>query len=110
MRNISRFILATLVFPSWSAIAADPKTTADKGPGAASGPETVTPAFASANIKIAKDFKIDLVYSVPRETEGSWVAMCTDPKGRLYVSDQNGPLYRVTLPASRGGPVKTEKI
>ncbi|MBI1176494.1 DUF1080 domain-containing protein [bacterium] len=63
-----------------------------------------------SNIRIAKDFKIDLLYTVPRETEGSWVAMCIDPKGRLYTSDQNGSLYRVTLPESTGGAVKTEKI
>src|SRR4030095_3714111 len=30
--------------------------------------------------------------------EGSWVAMCTDPKGRLIVSDQYGKLYRLTPP------------
>ena len=62
------------------------------------------------NIKVAKGFKIELLYTVPRETEGSWVAMCTDPKGRLYVSDQNGALYRVTLPVSSGGAARTEKL
>jgi glucose/arabinose dehydrogenase len=63
-----------------------------------------------ANIKLAKDFKMEMLYTVPRETEGSWVAMCVDPKGRLIVCDQNGSLHRVTLPASTGGAVKTEKI
>lgn len=63
-----------------------------------------------ANIKVAKDFKIELVYTVPRETQGSWVAMCLDPKGRLIVSDQNGALYRVTLPQASSGAVKTERI
>jgi putative heme-binding domain-containing protein len=63
-----------------------------------------------ANIKVAKDFRIELLYTVPRETQGSWVAMCVDPKGRVIVSDQNGALYRVTLPESNGGTVKTEKI
>ena len=63
-----------------------------------------------ANIKVAKDFKIELLYTVPRKTEGSWVAMCIDPKGRLIVSDQNGALYRVTLPEANGGTAKTEKI
>lgn len=56
---------------------------------------TATPA---ANLKVAKDFKVDLLYTVPKENEGSWVAMCTDPKGRLIVSDQYGKLYRLTLP------------
>ena len=52
--------------------------------------------FGGAAIKVAKDFKIELLYTVPRETQGSWVAMCMADKGRLIVSDQNGALYRVT--------------
>src|SRR6478735_8178695 len=60
-------------------------------------------------VRVPKDFKLDLVYLVPRETQGSWVAMCFDPKGRLIVSDQNGALHRVTLQQDGGG-VKTEKI
>src|ERR1700722_3855328 len=41
-------------------------------------------------IKAKKDFKIELLYSVPRETQGSWVNMTVDDKGRLIVSDQGG--------------------
>lgn len=51
------------------------------------------------NLKVAKDFRVELLYSVPKEQEGSWVNMCVDPKGRLIVSDQYGGLYRVTPPA-----------
>src|SRR6185436_11401029 len=51
-----------------------------------------------SQIKVAKDFKVELLYSVPRN-EGSWVSMCTDDKGRLIVSDQaNAGLFRVTPP------------
>ncbi|MFO0863656.1 MAG: heme-binding protein [Gemmataceae bacterium] len=50
------------------------------------------------NIKAAKDFKVELLYSVPADKQGSWVAMCVEPKGRLYVSDQYGGLFRVTPP------------
>src|SRR5437763_16272501 len=53
------------------------------------------PASAASNLKVARAFKADLLYSVPKETEGSWVAMCVDPKGRLIVSDQYGTLYRI---------------
>jgi putative heme-binding domain-containing protein len=42
-------------------------------------------------------YKAELLYSVPKGTEGSWVSMTPDPKGRLYVSDQGGPLFRVTV-------------
>lgn len=53
---------------------------------------------ASSNIIVPKDFRLELLYTVPREEEGSWVSMCVDPKGRLIVGDQNGKLYRITPP------------
>jgi putative heme-binding domain-containing protein len=65
-----------------------------------------------ATIKVAKDFKVELLYSVPKDREGSWVNMCADQKGRLIVSDQYGWLYRVTPPALGGNPqdTKVERI
>lgn len=51
-------------------------------------------------IKVAKGFKVELLYSVPGDEQGSWVNLCTDQKGRLLVSDQFGGLYRLTPPAS----------
>jgi putative heme-binding domain-containing protein/uncharacterized protein (TIGR03067 family) len=61
---------------------------------------SATPAEA---LKVMKDFKAELLYSVPKEVQGSWVNLCVDPKGRLIVSDQYGPLYRITPPPV-GGP------
>ena len=58
---------------------------------------TATPV---ERIKAAKGFKVELLYSVPGDTQGSWVNLCTDNKGRLLVSDQFGGLYRITPPAS----------
>lgn len=51
-----------------------------------------------ASLKVKPGFKVELLYSVPKEQLGSWVSMCTDPKGRLIVCDQYGGLYRVTVP------------
>lgn len=51
------------------------------------------------SLKVAPGFNVQLLYTVPKEQNGSWVAMCNDPKGRLIVSDQYGKLYRVTPPA-----------
>ena len=53
---------------------------------------------AAGNLKVIKDFKVDLLYTVPKDQQGSWVSMCVDPRGRLIVSDQYGGLYRLTLP------------
>lgn len=63
------------------------------------------------SLKVAKDFRVELLYTVPKDQEGSWVALCADPKGRLIVSDQYGSLYRLTPPPlnSTAG-VKLEKI
>ncbi|HEV3202862.1 MAG TPA: c-type cytochrome, partial [Gemmataceae bacterium] len=65
-----------------------------------------TPA---ASLKVLKDFKAELLYSVPKDTQGSWVNMCVDPRGRLIVSDQYGPLYRVE-PPPLGGKAKDTKV
>ncbi|MFO0876681.1 MAG: c-type cytochrome [Gemmataceae bacterium] len=68
-----------------------------------------TPASA---LRTLKDFKVELLYSVPADVQGSWVNLCVDPKGRLIVSDQYGGLYRVTPPALEGqaSDTKVEKI
>lgn len=49
-------------------------------------------------IRLPEGFEIELLYSVPREQQGSWVAMCQDDSGRLIVSDQYGGLYRFAVP------------
>src|SRR5205814_4574232 len=70
---------------------------------------TATPV---GKLIVAKGFKVELLYSVPKDREGSWVSMCTDPKGRLIVSDQYGGLFRVTPPKIGGKPdeTKVEKL
>ena len=53
----------------------------------------------AGNVTVPKGFQLDLLYTVPKDVEGSWVTMCVDPKGRLIVGDQYGKLYRITPPA-----------
>jgi putative heme-binding domain-containing protein len=53
-------------------------------------------------------FKIELLYSVPKEQD-SWVCMTPDPKGRLIVSGQGGPLFRVT-PGKDAESTKVEQL
>jgi dienelactone hydrolase len=66
----------------------------------------------AARIKAPKGFQVDLIYSVPKQTQGSWVNMTVDPKGRLIVSDQYGKLYRVSPPPvdSKGAEIGVEAI
>jgi putative heme-binding domain-containing protein len=51
-------------------------------------------------IKVPEGFQVELLYSVPKTQQGSWVAMTHDDKGRLIVSDQYGALYRFSPPAA----------
>lgn len=69
-------------------------------------------ATPASRIKAPKGFNVDLLYSVPKQTQGSWVNMTVDPNGRLIVSDQYGKLYTVTLPAldKKGDEIKIDPI
>lgn len=53
---------------------------------------------ADTQITLPQGFDAELLYTVPA-SQGSWVAMAFDPKGRLIVSDQDDKgVFRVTLP------------
>jgi putative heme-binding domain-containing protein len=67
------------------------------------------PATDPATMKVAKGFKVELLYSVPGNTQGSWVNICSDPKGRLIASDQYGSLYRIT-PGAAAKDTAVEKL
>ncbi|MCY2960119.1 MAG: c-type cytochrome [Planctomycetota bacterium] len=56
----------------------------------------VQAALAASAIELQPGFRAELVHEVQLASEGSWVSMCEDPRGRLYVSDQHGRLFRVT--------------
>ena len=62
----------------------------------ATGGNSATPID---RIKAPEGFEVELLYSVPGESQGSWVALCYDDKGRIYASDQYGGLYRFNKPA-----------
>ena len=53
-------------------------------------------------------FAVELLYTVPKADQGSWVAITVDPKGRVLASDQYGGLYRIDVGAA--SPVKVEPL
>jgi len=69
-------------------------------------------ATPAERIRAPKDFKVELLYSVPAVDQGSWVNLCVDPKGRIIASDQYGGLFRFVPPAAGQplDPAKIEKI
>ena len=65
-------------------------------------------AEAAGKISLPPGFKAELVHEVPAETEGSWVSLTPDDKGRLIASDQNGGLFRITPSPIGADPSKTK--
>jgi len=57
-------------------------------------------------------FQVEKLFTVPRETLGSWVSIAFDDKGRLLASDQgNLGLSRITLPKiGSNEPTKVEHL
>lgn len=67
-----------------------------KGGGNSNAPADT---IAANEITVPKGFKVEKLRSnVPKEQEGSWVAMTVDPKGRLLACDQYGSIYRMSVP------------
>jgi putative heme-binding domain-containing protein len=90
----------------------------EKAKPAARRPDAVGPAIGAnvatpiSNIRTLPDFKVELLYSVPGLDQGSWVNLTSDEKGRIYVSDQYGCLYRFMPPAAGEplNPASVEKV
>ena len=85
--------------PAQNAAPAKPGKAAKSGASATGERVNENKATPPERIRIAKDFKVELLYSVPFEEQGSWVNLCVDGKGRLITSDQYGSLYRFAPPA-----------
>ncbi|MES2658252.1 MAG: c-type cytochrome [Verrucomicrobiota bacterium] len=65
----------------------------------------------STGIQAAPGFSVELLYTVPKSQQGSWVVITEDNKGRLLTSDQYGGVYRVTLPpAGKNEEPKVEPL
>jgi putative heme-binding domain-containing protein len=84
---------------------------ADKGKGKGKGKDA-KPRKSNDGPDIATDpkditappgFKVELLYTVPKAEQGSWVSMTVDKKGRLLCGDQYGGLYRLTPPPLGSG-------
>lgn len=77
------------------------------GPGGGGGGGGSSP-LEPTDITVADGFKVELLYTVPKEEQGSWVALTTDHKGRLLASDQGDKgLYRIDV---SGAEAKVEKM
>ncbi|MEQ1851874.1 MAG: heme-binding protein, partial [Chthoniobacteraceae bacterium] len=72
---------------------------------------SVQAATDPSEIHAPAGFKVELLYTVPKAEQGSWVSMTVDKKGRLLCGDQYGALYRLTPPAiGSNDAAKVEKL
>ena len=70
-----------------------------QGPGGGGGAPRKDPLDV-ANITVAEGFEVELIHTVPKDEQGSWVSLTTDGKGRLLACDQGGKgLFRITVGA-----------
>jgi putative heme-binding domain-containing protein len=50
---------------------------------------------------LPEGFQAQLVYTVPRAQQGSWVSLCRAPGQRMYAGDQYGAIWCITLEPQR---------
>lgn len=99
-------VIAALGQGPWGDVFAANRPRRGKGPDNAPGTAT-----EAKDIAVLPGFKVELLYTVPKAEQGSWVSMTVDPQGRLLVGDQYGGIYRVTPPAvGSGEPAKVEAL
>ncbi len=113
--SVVRFVVGSLLALGFGTVVTT--TTAQDGAGAKPAPKPspekkmiVSPVLAGDKLRGPKGFQVDLIYTVPRETQGSWVNLTVDPKGRLIASDQYGKLYRVTPPPLGSQPDEAPQV
>ncbi|MEM7453944.1 MAG: c-type cytochrome [Planctomycetota bacterium] len=62
-------------------------------------------------LSAAPGFEVDLVYTVPKESQGSWVALTVMRDGRLVASDQGGQgIYLIDVSEDAGDAIEVSKI
>jgi putative heme-binding domain-containing protein len=105
---VIRLLVAALIVPTLALEIHAQEAAQENTKSEASIASAATPI---SQIKALKDFRVELLYSVPKREQGSWVNMCVGPNGTLIVSDQGGPLYRIHPPAiGTDVPAGVEKI
>ncbi|MCP4194254.1 MAG: c-type cytochrome [Planctomycetaceae bacterium] len=70
------------------------------------------PATDSKPFVLQPGFQVELLYSVPKDKQGSWVSLTKDGQGRLLASDQGDKgIYRI-IPSPIGSdqPTRVEKL
>ncbi len=79
-----------------------------ENPGEGGGGGSLKGKVPAGVFQVQDGFSVELLYTVPKGEQGSWVNLGVDHKGRLIASDQgNQGLYRIT-PAAIGSGDETK--
>ncbi len=72
----------------------------------------VDPAAPRDAFHLLPGFQVERLFSVPKETHGSWASMTVDPKGRVIAAAEGKEgLYRITPPPiGSSEPTKVERL
>lgn len=63
----------------------------------------------SGDIHTLPDFKAELLYEVPRKSQGTWVTLAIDDEGNMVASDEyRQGMYRIDIQKSNGEKVKVQ--
>ncbi|MGL4463849.1 MAG: hypothetical protein ACRC1K_16970, partial [Planctomycetia bacterium] len=92
--------------PKWEAVKVVAKYGDDpwKDAFAAAGPE-------NSPFQTLEGYRVERLFTVPKEELGSWVSLTVDPKGRLLACDQNDRgLCLITPPEQTSGETKVERL
>lgn len=78
-------------------------------------PEAPDHPRAPEGLTVKEGFLVEKLYTVPKDTQGSWVALCAGPDGSLFASDQyknkeGRSLYQIKPPAVNDHDGETEVI
>lgn len=92
-------IIAKLGDKPWGDVFNRTATAGNKGSGG-NAPGTV---LGAEDVGVPKGFKVELLYTVPKTEQGSWVSLTVDPKGNIIAGDQYGGLYKITVPPVSSG-------
>ena len=67
---------------------------------------------AQKTLKLLSGFQAELLYTVPKRSQGSWVSFAFDDKGRIIASDQGKSGLTRVIPSPIGSkePTKAEKL
>ena len=102
---MKRIVVTGLALALGAAIVYRADLGAQRGQVTAPGQPPGLPGMPENVQVVAPNFQVQLVYTVPLATQGSWVSLAKGPDGSLYASDQQqAGIYRIRIGGTDQAP------